>query len=122
MSLGLTRPDGEPTALRMFWIMCATVSSLTRRKDCTLFELRRWRVVVFRTCLQNSPYGANAMSLVPYIISWGTFSAGRLAQILSWVLRISWAYLGDETMRVGTWPSFRCMRGPYFLERSWRDW
>lgn len=28
---------------------------------------------------------------------------------------------GDETTRVGTWPRFRSMRGPYFLESASRE-
>lgn len=40
----------------------------------------------------------------------------------SWVFLTSLAIIGDEITRVGVWPSFKNMRGPYFLERAARDW
>lgn len=46
-----------------------------------------------------------------------------LENLRSWVFIISLAIFGDETIRVGVWPSFRSMRsGPCFFARAARDW
>ena len=47
---------------------------------------------------------------------------GLLEKLRSWVFIISLATLGEETTRVGVWPSLRSMRGPYLLEREAKDW
>ena len=41
----------------------------------------------------------------------------------SWVFNTSLAYSGDETTMVETSPSFRCIKGPYFADKSLsRQW
>ena len=49
-------------------------------------------------------------------------SSGRCAKEMSCVRMNSRAISGDDTMRVETSPNLRCMRGPYFRDRSRREW
>ena len=47
---------------------------------------------------------------------------GLDAKTMSWVLITSLAYSGDETIRVGTWPMFRCINGPCLVAKSLSFW
>lgn len=49
-------------------------------------------------------------------------SGGRLQQLRSLSLRACLAVSEEESMTVGTFPSFKSITGPYFFERFLKDW
>lgn len=83
------------------------------QKSSVKQSLRAWR--------QYGEYGAQIMLEWSKLVYLPAAVLGRDAKEPSWVCRKALAIFAEEPTTTDFEPNQRCMMGPYFWDRTWRD-